>query len=69
MDESKSAPRGLLLCPCLRSKEMYHERYGKAEDAYSSGVYWCNKTYETFGPDGGEVGHEECIPGRGCFKV
>ncbi|MBI2426056.1 MAG: hypothetical protein HYV27_24745 [Candidatus Hydrogenedentes bacterium] len=64
-----ASQRGLSLCKCLRSKEMYHERYGKAEDACSSGVYWCNKTYDNFGPDGGEVSQEECFPGRECFKL
>lgn len=68
MDEKSAPQRSLGMCKCMRSKEMYHEAYGKEDDLYASGIYWCNKTYETFGPDGLEVGSEECLPGRECFK-
>ena len=38
-------------CRNLRSKEMYYA-YGQEDDDYSSGVFWCAKTQEGFGPDG-----------------
>lgn len=57
-----------LPCQKLRSKEMYHEGYGREEDSFSSGLYWCMQTHEAFGPDGQPVGKKECCAGRTCFQ-
>lgn len=58
-----------LRSPCrnLRSKEMYYEAPGQEEDDFSSGVYWCLKTNEAFGPDGQPAEKKECCTGRNCF--
>ena len=56
-----------LPCRHLRSKEMYHQDYGQAEDEFSSGIYWCGKTQENFGPDGQSCGKGECCATRPCY--
>ena len=55
-------------CQCLRSKEMYHQADGHAEDLYTSDAFWCTKTLENFGPDGEAADSLECGPGRKCYK-
>jgi hypothetical protein len=55
-------------CKHLRSKEMYYQDRPLEEDDYSSGVYWCSRTHETFGPDGREVSRPECKAPRACFE-
>ena len=40
---------------------------GQAEDEFSSGIYWCGKTSENFGPDRQPVGKTECCAGRSCY--
>ena len=54
-------------CHHLRSKEMYYQDYGQADDAFSSGIYWCGKTQENFGPDGEPCGKSNCCSGRACY--
>lgn len=54
-----------LPCRNLRSKEMYYE--AAEEDEYASGVYWCTKTHENFGPDGEAVSKKRCCEGRTCY--
>jgi hypothetical protein len=54
-----------LPCRNLRSKEMYYQ--GAQEDEYASGVHWCAKTQEGFGPDGEPAGKMECCAGRSCY--
>ena len=56
-------------CKYLRSKEMYYQGLNPEEDAFSSGVYWCSKTYEAFGPDGESADRTECCPGRSCYTL
>jgi hypothetical protein len=56
-----------LPCRHLRSKEMYYQTYGQADDEFSSGIYWCGKTQENFGPDGEPCGQGECAAGRPCY--
>jgi hypothetical protein len=62
-------PTPLVSFPCrnLRNKEMYYENPGQAEDDCASGVYWCMKTHEGFGPDGQPVGKTDCCIGRTCY--
>ena len=64
-----SAPENQRQIPCqkLRSKEMYHEAPGHEDDQFSSGIYWCLKTQEGFGPDGEPAGRAECCAGRACY--
>ena len=54
-------------CRHLRSKEMFYATAAQEEDEFSSGIYWCLKTHEGFGPDGEPVGRSACCEGRGCF--
>jgi hypothetical protein len=58
-----------LKIPCrhLRSKEMYYQDYGAADDEFSSGVYWCGKTQENFGPDGEPCSRGNCSGERTCY--
>ena len=51
----------------MRSKEMYYQGQGQEDDEFSSGVFWCGKTQENFGPDGQPVSKAECCAGRGCY--
>jgi hypothetical protein len=44
---------------------MYYQ--GNEDDEYSSGIYWCARTQETFGPDGQVAGKIDCCAGRACF--
>jgi hypothetical protein len=56
-------------CRHLRSKEMYYQDFGAPEDAYSSGIYWCGRTQESFGPDGHSCSQEECGGQRSCYLM
>lgn len=52
-------------CRHLRSKEMYYQ--GQDDDAFASGIYWCSKTQENFGPDGISAEKNQCCAGRACY--
>lgn len=67
--ESEPIPLGSIKLPCrhLRSKEMYYQNYGAPDDEFSSGIYWCGKTQENFGPDGQTCGRNECCAERPCY--
>jgi hypothetical protein len=67
MDPSIATTKLQIFCRNLRSKEMYHQPHDQAEDEFSSGLYWCGKTCENFGPDGQSVGKSECCTGRSCY--
>lgn len=54
-------------CRSLRSKEMYYQSPGEEDDEFASGVFWCGKTQEGFGPDGQPASKSECCNGRGCY--
>ena len=56
-------------CRHLRSKEMYYQSPDQLDDEFSSGVYWCGKTQENFGPDGEPCGKSECCSGRTCCVI
>ena len=66
---STSEDSSELQSPCrkMRSKEMYYQDHGQEDDAFSSGVFWCGKTQENFGPDGQPVSKTECCAGRSCY--
>lgn len=66
---SDSPQNADLALPCrnLRSKEMYYQPAGQEEDEFASGIFWCCRTQESFGPDGQPIGKRECCAGRGCF--
>ena len=56
-----------LQVPCrnIRSKEMFHQ--SADDDEFASGIYWCNKTHESVGPDGEPVTKKQCCESRSCY--
>jgi hypothetical protein len=52
-------------CRYLRCKEMYYQ--GAEDDEFASGLYWCHRTHEAFGPDGVPCGKTECCAQRTCY--
>jgi hypothetical protein len=60
MNTPEPAPLFQIPCRNLRSKEMYYQGLGQPEDEFSSGLHWCAKTQEGFGPDGQPAGKIEC---------
>jgi len=61
--------RKQLQSPCrhLRNKEMHYQTPGQEDDEFASGLHWCSKTQESFGPDGQQAGKSECCAGRDCY--
>ncbi len=54
METTETAAQNQVPCRYLRSKEMYYQ--GQEDDEYASGLYWCHRTQESFGPDGAACG-------------
>ena len=54
-------------CRHLRNKEMYYQGSGQEDDEFASGIHWCAKTQEAFGPDGQEAGKTQCCAERACY--
>jgi hypothetical protein len=58
-------------CLHLRHKLMYcderHATPGMVDDSSDTRVFWCVKTQENRGPDGGAVRPAECHAGRSCY--
>lgn len=52
-------------CRYLRNKEMFYQ--GAEDDEFASGIVWCSKTHENFGPDGVAADKKECCSGRACY--
>ena len=65
MDTNETSTPFLVPCRYLRSKEMYYQ--GQEDDAFASGIHWCQQTSEPFGPDGQPVEKNLCCEGRGCY--
>lgn len=57
-----------LTCRHLRLRETRHNREPQDETEVGGGVYWCDCTRDTLGPDGHEVDEEECTALRTCFE-
>ena len=66
---SAAPPSRTFEFPCrnLRSKEMYYQSYGAPDDDFSSGIYWCGRTQENFGPDGEPCSKGDCGAKRTCY--
>ena len=61
-----SEPSGFQIpCRHLRNKEMYYQ--AAEDDEFASGIHWCGKTHESFGPDGEPVSKKDCCEGRACY--
>jgi hypothetical protein len=67
MNTSENSPQFQAPCRKLRSKEMFYQSPGQDEDEFSSGVFWCGKTQENFGPDGQPASKADCGAGRACY--
>jgi hypothetical protein len=67
MEEAQGFPEIKLPCKHLRNKEMYYQNDGQEDDQYASGLFWCTKTHENFGPDGESAGKNECCSSRSCY--
>ena len=52
-------------CRFLRSKEMYYD--APDDDAFASGIFWCQRTQEGFGPDGEPCDKKRCCANRTCY--
>ena len=65
MEPTEPAAQNQIPCRYLRSKEMYYQ--GQEDDEFASGLYWCNRTQESFGPDGAACGKMECCAKRTCY--
>jgi hypothetical protein len=65
MEAAETSARIEIPCRHLRNKEMYYD--APDDDAYASGLWWCTKTHEAYGPDGQSVGKKECCEGRQCY--
>jgi len=65
MADEQTTPQFRAPCRYLRNKEMY---YGQQDDdEFASGLCWCDKTQESFGPDGAAAAKLECCAGRSCY--
>ena len=55
-------------CRHLRNKEMHYQT-GQEEDEFASGIHWCAKTQEAFGPDGQPAAKTDCCTARTCYTA
>ena len=67
MNAPDNSPQLQTPCRKLRNKEMFYQDHGQEEDEFSSGVFWCGKTQENFGPDGQPASKSDCCTGRACY--
>jgi len=65
MDTPETSAQFELPCRYLRSKEMYYQ--GAEDESFASGIYWCTRTHEPFGPDGQPCDKKRCCEGRECY--
>lgn len=68
---SDTTPLQSPFCEELRSKKFFMiEGIATEASQYIDGSnhVWCYKTQLPIGPDGGKVGPDQCVPGRGCYK-
>jgi hypothetical protein len=58
-------------CSSLRSKKFFMIDALPTEASQyldASNHCWCRETQQVFGPDGGSVRPESCVPGRQCYS-
>ena len=67
MNPPTPSPTSQTLCRHLRNKEMHYHALGQEDDEFASGIHWCGKTQEAFGPDGQSAGKTDCCAGRSCY--
>ncbi len=66
---SEHANKSGFVIPCryLRSDTMFYGADGGSLEGSADGVFWCEKTRETFGPDGEGTGKKDCRAERSCY--
>lgn len=68
MSDELNVLRGELCCE-LRSKGMYiNAGLPEGKEVTGDGHFWCLRTMEGHGPDGKEIGRNECRSGRECYR-
>ena len=67
MSEDTHTAKFVIPCRYLRSNKMFHGAPDEPIDESDNGLFWCEKTRETFGPDGECVGKSDCERGRSCY--
>ena len=67
MSESTEATHFAIPCRYLRTNKMFHGAPDEEIDESEAGMFWCEKTRETFGPDGECVGKSDCGSDRSCY--
>jgi hypothetical protein len=68
---SRSTSTRTSFCGHLRSKKYFMlDVIATEADQYldDSGYCWCFHTQQVIGPDGLQVGPENCGPGRSCYR-
>ena len=58
-------------CNSLRSKKFFMRDALPTEASDyldASNHCWCRVTQQVFGPDGGSVNPDSCVPGRTCYS-
>lgn len=66
MPEESDAIQFVVPCKYLRTNKMFHGAPDEALDDSDAG-FWCEKTRETFGPDGEPAGKSDCRSDRSCY--
>lgn len=65
-DSANELTSFVIPCRYLRTNKMFHGAPDEQLDDSDAG-YWCEKTRETFGPDGECVGKSDCGSDRSCY--
>ncbi len=68
MSDADPAPKFEMPCRYLRTNKMFHGAPDEVDDDTDAGS-WCEKTRETFGPDGEDVGKSDCGSDRTCYQT
>jgi hypothetical protein len=53
-------------CENLRWKDLFVNEFSSPSEG--NHAFWCLKTQIALGPDGAQVSHDQCGPGRRCYK-
>ncbi|MBT5707038.1 MAG: hypothetical protein HOI66_12030 [Verrucomicrobia bacterium] len=67
MSDSTEDIEFVIPCKYLRTNKMFHGAPDEEVDESEAGMFWCEKTRETFGPDGDCVGKSDCRSNRKCY--
>jgi len=68
MADAEETPAYVAPCRYLRTNKMFHGAPDEVMEDSDAG-FWCEKTRETFGPDGECVGKSDCGSDRTCYQT